>query len=145
MITGRLDERVADRIVAETRGNPLALLELPRGLSPAELANVCVPRTLSPPHDVRTGPFASAKLAAYCEEMRVVMEPVNERAREAFARCAELGQTDHWQATCVHALEALDPEAFPALRELLPPLASTPDKNRSRTRTRARGKGTRAI
>jgi len=35
---GRLDERVRDRIVAETRGNPLALLELPRGLSAAELA-----------------------------------------------------------------------------------------------------------
>ena len=33
-----LDERVADRLVAETRGNPLALLELPRGLSPAQLA-----------------------------------------------------------------------------------------------------------
>ena len=33
-----LDERVRDRIVAETHGNPLALLELPRGLTPAELA-----------------------------------------------------------------------------------------------------------
>jgi hypothetical protein len=33
-----LDERVRDRIVAETRGNPLALLELPRTLKPAELA-----------------------------------------------------------------------------------------------------------
>jgi DNA-binding CsgD family transcriptional regulator len=33
-----LDERVRDRIVAETRGNPLALLELPRGLAPADLA-----------------------------------------------------------------------------------------------------------
>jgi DNA-binding CsgD family transcriptional regulator/tetratricopeptide (TPR) repeat protein len=33
-----LDERVRDRIVAETRGNPLALLELPRGLTPTELA-----------------------------------------------------------------------------------------------------------
>jgi hypothetical protein len=29
---------VRDRIVAETRGNPLALLELPRGRTPAELA-----------------------------------------------------------------------------------------------------------
>ena len=37
-ITGRLDERVHDRIIAETRGNPLALLELPRGLTAAELA-----------------------------------------------------------------------------------------------------------
>src|SRR5580693_3213760 len=34
----RLDERVRDRIVAETAGNPLALLELPRGLDPAQLA-----------------------------------------------------------------------------------------------------------
>jgi hypothetical protein len=33
-----LDERVRDRIVAETRGNPLALVELPRGLTPTELA-----------------------------------------------------------------------------------------------------------
>ena len=33
-----LDERVRERIVAETRGNPLALLELPRGLTPVELA-----------------------------------------------------------------------------------------------------------
>jgi DNA-binding CsgD family transcriptional regulator len=38
VITGPLDERVRDRIVAETRGNPLALLELPRGVSPAKLA-----------------------------------------------------------------------------------------------------------
>src|SRR5882757_1788865 len=37
-IAGRVDVRVVDRIVAETRGNPLALLELPRGLSAAELA-----------------------------------------------------------------------------------------------------------
>jgi DNA-binding CsgD family transcriptional regulator len=37
-LPGRLDERVRDRIVAESRGNPLALLELPRGLTPAELA-----------------------------------------------------------------------------------------------------------
>ncbi len=38
VLTGPLDERVRDQIVAETRGNPLALLELVRGLTPAELA-----------------------------------------------------------------------------------------------------------
>ena len=38
VLTGPLDERVRDRIVSETRGNPLALLELPRGWTPAELA-----------------------------------------------------------------------------------------------------------
>ena len=38
VLAGPLDVRVRDRIVAETRGNPLALVELPRGLTPAELA-----------------------------------------------------------------------------------------------------------
>ena len=33
-----LDERVRERVLAETRGNPLALLELPRGLTATELA-----------------------------------------------------------------------------------------------------------
>ena len=33
-----LDEQVRDRILAEANGNPLALLELPRGLGPAQLA-----------------------------------------------------------------------------------------------------------
>jgi hypothetical protein len=35
---GPLDERVAQRIIAEARGNPLALLELPHGVSSASLA-----------------------------------------------------------------------------------------------------------
>jgi hypothetical protein len=38
VVPGRLDERVREQVLAETRGNPLALLELTRGLSPAELA-----------------------------------------------------------------------------------------------------------
>ena len=36
----KLDEQVRDRILAEARGNPLALLELPRGLSATELAGL---------------------------------------------------------------------------------------------------------
>src|SRR5439155_16870788 len=38
VVPGRLDERVREQVIAETRGNPLALLELTRGLSPAQLA-----------------------------------------------------------------------------------------------------------
>jgi DNA-binding CsgD family transcriptional regulator len=37
-IPGPLDDAVREQLVAETRGNPLALLELPRGLSPAQFA-----------------------------------------------------------------------------------------------------------
>jgi hypothetical protein len=38
VLPARLDEAVLERIVVETRGNPLALLELPRGLTATELA-----------------------------------------------------------------------------------------------------------
>ena len=37
-IAGRVDDSVRERIIAEARGNPLALLELPRGWSAAALA-----------------------------------------------------------------------------------------------------------
>src|ERR1700740_2468498 len=37
-IVGRMDERIAEQVLAEARGNPLALLELPQGLSAVELA-----------------------------------------------------------------------------------------------------------
>jgi DNA-binding CsgD family transcriptional regulator len=43
VVSGPLDGGVRDRLLAETRGNPLALLELPRGLSPAELAGGFAP------------------------------------------------------------------------------------------------------
>ena len=38
VIAGPLDGRIRDRIIAETAGNPLALIELPRGRDPAKLA-----------------------------------------------------------------------------------------------------------
>jgi DNA-binding CsgD family transcriptional regulator len=37
-VPGKLDARVRDRVLAECRGNPLALLELPRGRTATELA-----------------------------------------------------------------------------------------------------------
>jgi AAA ATPase domain len=38
VVPGRLDPQVRDRVIVETHGNPLALLELPHGLSPDQLA-----------------------------------------------------------------------------------------------------------
>jgi DNA-binding CsgD family transcriptional regulator len=38
VLAGPLDARVREQILAEAAGNPLALLELPRGMTPAELA-----------------------------------------------------------------------------------------------------------
>jgi DNA-binding CsgD family transcriptional regulator/tetratricopeptide (TPR) repeat protein len=50
---GGLDPRVRDRIVAETHGNPLALLELPRGVDPVELAGgFGLPGTPPIPHRI---------------------------------------------------------------------------------------------
>jgi hypothetical protein len=46
-----VDERVRDRIVAETHGNPLALLELPHGLTPGELLEL--------PHGLTPGELAA--------------------------------------------------------------------------------------
>ena len=60
VIPGRLDERVADQIVAETRGNPLALLELPHGLSAAQLAGGIEAADLGVGHHAAFDPAAAA-------------------------------------------------------------------------------------
>ncbi len=50
---GQLDERVRDRIIAEAQGNPLALLELPRGLLSTGLTGAFgVPDGSAPPAHV---------------------------------------------------------------------------------------------
>jgi DNA-binding CsgD family transcriptional regulator len=66
----RLDERVCERIIAETQGNPLALLELPRGFTRAELAT-------------GFGAPGSAPLAGRIEESFVrQLQPLPEPSRE---------------------------------------------------------------
>src|SRR3954471_20467505 len=46
-VPGRLDARVGDRIIAETAGNPLALMELSQRMSPAERAGGFAPPAAS--------------------------------------------------------------------------------------------------
>jgi DNA-binding CsgD family transcriptional regulator len=64
---GGLDDRVRDRIVAETRGNPLALLDLPGSMSAAELAGgfellpaTKLPRQLEDRYSQRAGELPEA-------------------------------------------------------------------------------------
>ncbi|MGY1702536.1 helix-turn-helix transcriptional regulator [Geodermatophilus sp. SYSU D00766] len=48
-VTSTLDPRIRERILAESNGNPLAILELPRGLSTAQLAFGGDVRTVATP------------------------------------------------------------------------------------------------
>jgi DNA-binding CsgD family transcriptional regulator/tetratricopeptide (TPR) repeat protein len=53
-VTRRLDERIRDRLIADTGGNPLAILELPAVMSAAELAGgFSAPSTTTVPTHVR--------------------------------------------------------------------------------------------
>ena len=66
-VSGRLDERVRDRLVAETRGNPLALLELPKGMSPSELAGGFA--------DPSADPLSGQLQSSYLGRVRALPEP----------------------------------------------------------------------
>jgi DNA-binding CsgD family transcriptional regulator len=66
-VPGHLDERVRDRVVAETRGNPLGLLELARGMSEAELAGG--------PADPPKASLSDRLQAHYLRRVRALPEP----------------------------------------------------------------------
>ena len=69
-VPGQLDEQVRDRIVAETGGNPLRLLELPREMSQAELAG-----GFGAPHmDSSFGPMDEH----YARRIRALPEPTQQ-------------------------------------------------------------------
>jgi hypothetical protein len=73
-VPGHLDERVRDRIVAETRGNPLGLLELARGMSEAELAGgFAGPPTASLPSHLQ-GQLQNL----YLRQVRALPEPTRQ-------------------------------------------------------------------
>jgi DNA-binding CsgD family transcriptional regulator/tetratricopeptide (TPR) repeat protein len=82
VLSGPVDPRVRDRILAETRGIPLALLELPRGLSPAELAFGFGGYSAAPPTS-RVEEGFQRRIAALPPETRTVLvaaavEPVGD-------------------------------------------------------------------
>ncbi len=111
---GPADDAVLERIVAESQGNPLALLELPRGFTPAELAggfgllsSVALPRRIEESfrRQIATLPPATRQvllLAAAeptgdpllvwraADQLGITME-TDLAAREAATRFVELG------------------------------------------------------
>src|SRR6516165_3330803 len=104
-VPGRLDDLVRDRIIAETGGNPLALMELSRSMSPSERAG-----GFAPP--------ASSDLPSRLEEryLRRVAELPEETRRLMLLAAAEpLGDA----ATLWRAAERLsaDPGALVPARE----------------------------
>jgi hypothetical protein len=81
VVTGPVDDRVRDRILAETRGNPLALLELPRGLDPAQLSfGLGVPSAGSPM------PPATSPMPPYGSPVPPAGTGVSSRVAAAFRR-----------------------------------------------------------
>ncbi|MFI2366566.1 AAA family ATPase [Promicromonospora sp. NPDC019610] len=81
-LPGPVDDHVRARILAETRGNPLALLELPRGLTPAELAFGFGPPSPTPVADQVEDGF-QRRVAALPPETRTLLltaavEPVGD-------------------------------------------------------------------
>ena len=72
-VAGPLDARVRDRIIAETHGNPLALLELPRGLTPAQLTGGFGVRE-AVPLDGRIEESFGRQLAALPAQTRLLLQ-----------------------------------------------------------------------
>jgi DNA-binding CsgD family transcriptional regulator len=73
-VPGHLDKRVCDRIVAETGGNPLGLLELARGMSEAELAGGFA----EPPQATPPGHLQGRLQDHYLRRVRVLPGPAQQ-------------------------------------------------------------------
>jgi DNA-binding CsgD family transcriptional regulator len=71
-VPGTLDSRVRDRILAEAQGNPLALLELPRALTPDELALGTAPRRIG------ATPLASRLERGFVTRLRSLPAPARQ-------------------------------------------------------------------
>ena len=114
VMTRKLDDRVADQVLAEAHGNPLALLEWARGLSPAQLAGgFGLPEAFSVPGRIEAS-FAQ-RFEALDEPTRTLLllaaaEPAGDQAL-LWAAAERLGIPD----------DALDSAASAGLVELGPP------------------------
>lgn len=109
VVSGPIDERVAERIIAETRGIPLALLEVPRTLSPEQLAGgFGVPVEPGFPESIEE--VFRLRLEGLSEEMRLLLlvaaaEPTGDPALVRLA-AHRLGITDETTAEALDVVSA---------------------------------------
>ena len=74
------------------------------------------------PRDVRTGPFADDKVAAFCDRLVEVAEPLEARALDGYRVClsqsTRLGWFSEWSELCERELGQLRPDEYPTASEL---------------------------
>jgi DNA-binding CsgD family transcriptional regulator len=102
VVRGPVDERVRERILAETRGNPLALLELSRRITSAELAGFATPHA----------PVASRIEASFRE--RIEPLPTDTRRLLLVAAADPSGDAPLVRRACAVLGVAADTAAVPA-------------------------------
>ena len=95
VLVGPVDPRVRDRLIAETRGNPLALLELPLGLTAAKLGvGFGVPGAAMPSGGIEEG-----------FQRRIVASPPHSRRLLLVAAAEPLGEPAlMWRAAAILGL-----------------------------------------
>jgi hypothetical protein len=99
----RLDAALAayQRVARHPGANPALRLRAAArsGQVSARFAEIL--RSAEIPRDVRTGPFAADKIAAFCDTMGDLVEVHEERARAAFEECRAMnGDAAPWGAVC---------------------------------------------
>jgi DNA-binding CsgD family transcriptional regulator len=135
VVAGLLDDQLLDRLVAETHGNPLALLELPRGPGPVGLAGEVAPvdaselsRRIEDSYHQRLAPLPEATRRLL---LTAALEPVGDPVRIwAAAEVLGLGGDVTGPAVEVGLVEAGDGVRFrhPLVRSAVIRAASDEDR-----------------
>jgi len=74
------------------------------------------------PKDLRTGPYSTEKVEAYCDKLTETAEPLESKALEAYDIClhksTELGWFSDWSRLCERELGQIRPDKYPTASEL---------------------------
>ena len=135
IIPGRLDQLVRDRIIGETRGNPLALLELSRGITAAQLAGgFGLPKTADLPAQIEDHYLGRVRALPESTQHLMLLaaaDPVGDAA--LLWRAAQCLGIERWAAEPAEADQLLEIGAavrfrHPLVRSAVYRAASTGDR-----------------